>query len=117
MAVDTRKLEELIESLGKDFFLETYNVLLEEVSELVEGMRNSLLDKNLSEFQRWAHRGKTTAGIIGLKQLSDKFNYFAHCDKSKISLEKAQQLIDESEKEFIMAIDEINNYISKMKMK
>ena len=111
MVVDMRKIDSLIEEFGKKTFLEIYHVFLEDVSEVVEGMRNSLMDNNIAAFQGWAHRGKTTAGTFGIMQLSKDLNYYAHCKPNKITLEKAQKLVVKCEKEFILAIDEINDYI------
>jgi len=111
MVVDTKKIESLIEEVGENSFFELYNIFLEEVSLIVEGMRNSILDNNIAAFQRWAHRGKTTAGTFGIMRLSKQLDYYAHCKPQKITLEKAQKVTEECEKEFILAIDEINDYI------
>lgn len=111
MVVDKKRLDALIEELGENSFFELYNIFLEEVSVIVEGMRNGLMDNNIVAFQGWAHRGKTTAGTFGVTNLSKLLDYYAHCKPEKINFEKAQKLIEECEKEFILAIDEINDYI------
>jgi|GEM_PF-1728109 len=111
MVVDMKKIDSLIEEIGEKSFIELYHIFLEEVSVVVEGMRNSLIENNITAFQGWAHRGKTTAGTFGIMQLSKDLGYYAHCKPNKITLEKAQKLVEKCEKEFILAIDEINDYI------
>ncbi|MCX7987739.1 MAG: Hpt domain-containing protein [Bacteroidales bacterium] len=117
MVVNTRKLDSLLEEFGEKSFLEIYNIFLEEVSEVVEGMRNSILTNNLSAFQNWAHRGKTTAGTFGIMRLSKELDYYAHCELEKINIDIANKVVDKCEKDFILAIDEINDYIRTIKQK
>ncbi|MGC8802157.1 MAG: hypothetical protein ACP5PS_00040 [Bacteroidales bacterium] len=114
MVVNTRIVRQLHEDFGEQAFLDLYNTFLEDVSEVVEGMRNSIMNKNIIAFQGWAHRGKTTAGTFGIMQLSKQLDYFAHCNPQEITLEKAQEMVEKCEKEFILAIDEINDYIRTM---
>ncbi|HOK51796.1 MAG: hypothetical protein WHT29_02675 [Bacteroidales bacterium] len=111
MAINTKQLDNLVHDLGYQPFVELFNVFLEDVSEVVEGMHNSLLNNDIAAFQGWAHRGKTTAGTFGIMKLSKKLDYYAHCDPTEITLDNARTILEECEKEFMLAIDEINDYI------
>jgi HPt (histidine-containing phosphotransfer) domain-containing protein len=114
MLVNTKNLDQFFHDFGKENFIELCNIFFEEVVELLEGMESSVNDNSLENFQRWAHRGKSSAGTFGMSELSDFLDYYAHCEIDKINMEDARNVLARCKNDFNQAIEEIKQYIANL---